>query len=58
MRSKIPTMHFSQGKDRVLEAEVTHVAAILEIHAKNHVTVNRRLTIKVIKSNQMKIKEK
>ena len=58
MRSKNPTMHFLQGKDRTFAAEITHVAAILEIHVHDHVTVNRRLIIEVTKSNQMKVKEK
>ena len=56
--NKNPTMHFLQGKDRAPEAEVTHVAAILEIHVKDHVTVNHRRTIEVTKTNQMKVNEK
>ena len=51
-------MHFLQEKDQALEAEVTEVAAILEIHIQGHVTVNGRLIMEVAKSNQMKVKEK
>ena len=58
MRSKNPTMHFVQGKDRAPEAEVTHVAAIMEIRIKDHLPVNHRRTREATKSNQMKVKEK
>ena len=58
MSSKNPMMHFLQGKDRAPEAEVTHVAAILDIHVKDHVTLNHRRIIEITKSNQLKVKEK
>ena len=58
MSSKNPMMHFLQGRDRAPEAEVTRVAAILDIYVKDHVTLNHRRTIEITMSNQMKVKEK